>query len=513
MSVAKDYLDAIVRRAREGTDPEGFEIDWGDKPRHAKFYPGADGFALPGPSAEPDPTAGVVTIPVLGDLLFHSYAQLGRRLTIDASGQSLRPRYEVAKWGRGTASGGGIYPVSVYWATGARGAAVPGLYHYFPLQHAMRQLIAGDVTAEIAAALGEPSTADQYLVLGIKFWQSAFKYNTFSYHATGFDVGTILHTWRMLGTAHGVTLTPSLWFDEPRLSRLLNIRPEQEGVFAVVPLDPSRRGPATADGHRPRVRGRDQERSRRVLTFDTVTRLHEATVAGCAERPGPEAVKSAQVAPRPDLEEVPLPAPAPAIRDVRQALRARVTSFGRFEAHWTFTGAQLAAVLSAGAAAAAGFGCDVLPAGEALTLVQQYVFVNHVQGVDPGLYEYDPSGGALRLIRRGLPGLFLQANYTMGNYSLEQAAAVIVPAVRVPALLDALGDRGYRLATAVTGAVTQACYTASAAIGTGCGVALALDAVGYVEELGLQASDEIPLLLMMVGHQRRPAATYRFDLI
>jgi len=90
---------------------------------------------------------------------------------------------------------------------------------------------------------------------------------------------------------------------------------------------------------------------------------------------------------------------------------------------------------------------------------------------------------------------------------------VVVPAVRIPALLDAVGDRGYRLATAVTGAVAQACYTASAALGTGCGVALALDTVGYIEELGLRDGDEIPLFLMMVGHQRQPAATYRFDLV
>ena len=497
MSVASDYLAAIVRRSREDPDAD-YVIDWADKPRQTKFYPDADGFALPGPE------------PVLGDLLFHSYAQLERRLTIDANGQALTPRYEAAKWGRGTASGGGIYPVSVYWATGARGKAVPGLYHYFPFQHSMKQLIAGDVTGEIAAALGERSTVDQYLILGIKFWQNAFKYNSFSYHATGFDVGTILHTWRMLGAAHGVRLTPRLWFDEPRLSRLLNIEPEREGVFAVVPLgQPTGAVPEPTTA---RVRYEDRERSRRVLTFDRVTRMHASTVTGCSERPGTGAVKAAHVTPRPELAEVPLPAPVPPTRDVRRALRERVTSFGRFEAFRPFDGAHLAAVLSAGAAAAR-FDCDVLPAGEDLTLVKQYVFVNHVDGVDPGVYEYDPAAGALRRIKPGAPGRFLQWNYTMSNYNLEQAAAVIVPAVRIPALLDAVGDRGYRLATAVTGAVAQACYTTSAALGTGCGVALALDTVGYIEELGLRDGDEIPLFLMMVGQLRQPAATYRFDLV
>src|SRR5689334_7749922 len=221
-------------------EPKGYVVNWADKPRHAKFYPGTDGFALPvAPvGADPLPPAlsdrppggGPVSLPVLGDLLLNSYARLGRRLRINANNDTnLLPRYPDAKWSRGTASGGGIYPVSVYWITGAGGPAVPGLYHYFPFQHTMKRLLTGDVTAEVAAALGGHATeepADQYLVLGLKFWQNSFKYNSFSYHATGFDVGTVLQTWRMLGTAHGLRLTPRLWFDEPRLGRLLNVEPE-----------------------------------------------------------------------------------------------------------------------------------------------------------------------------------------------------------------------------------------------------------------------------------------------
>jgi SagB-type dehydrogenase family enzyme len=523
MSVAQDYLAAIVRRAREEMEPRGYVVNWADKPRQAKFYPGTDGFALPTAAIGADPVDEAlrrrpgdrpdVPLPVLGDLLLNSYARLGRRLRINANNDTgIVPRYAHAKWSRGTASGGGIYPISVYWVTGVAGTAVPGLYHYSPFQHAMRRLLTGDVTEEVAAALGAAEAADQYLLLGLKFWQNAFKYNSFSYHATGFDVGTIVQTWQMLGAAHGLALTPSLWFDEFRLCRLLGVRPEVEGVFAVVPLGPARASRPRPAGFPPRVRYQDQELSRTVRTFEAVTSMQAATVAGGAERPDPSAVKAAEMSSRLDQPMIPLPAPAVPALGLRRSLRARMTSFGRFQGRPALGAAQLATMLAAGAAGGA-FDCDVQPSGENVRLVKQYVFVNHVDGIEPGIYEHDPASNALRQVSAGGRGQFLRQYCTLSNYNLEQAAAVIVPAVRVPALLDALGDRGYRLATAVTGAVAQACYTAAASLGVGCGAALGLDTGAYLDELGLRDTDEIPLLLLMVGHERARTANYRFELV
>jgi SagB-type dehydrogenase family enzyme len=503
-------------------EPRGFVVNWNDSPRQAKFYPDTDGFALPRPAIGPDlphtaPGSGTpaFTLPVLSDLLLNSYAHLGRRLRVNANGDAGRlPGFHTAKWSRGAASGGGIYPVSVYWVTGRQGPAVPGVYHYFPFLHTMKRLYTGDVTAEVAAALGERSVADQYFVLGLKFWQNSFKYASFSYHAVGFDLGTIVQTWRMLARTHGLVVTPRLWFDEPRLGRLLNLSPEQEGIFAVVPLSPGRDdpGPPEARADAPRVRYADLERSRTVLSFETVNRVHAATVVGCVHRPDPEAVKAAEVLPRLDREPVPLPVAAPPRMGPRRALRTRQSSFGRFTGATPTDLARLSAILYAGTAAA-DFACDVIRPGPDARLVKHYVFANHVGGLDPGAYEYDPAANALRRIRSGSRAEFLQTSYTLANYNVEQAGAVIVPVVRVPAMLDALADRGYRLATAIVGAAAQAFSTTCSALGLGCGVALGLDTLAYIEELELRETDEVPMLIVMVGHERACVADYRYDLI
>lgn len=114
-------------------------------------------------------------------------------------------------------------------------------------------------------------------------------------------------------------------------------------------------------------------------------------------------------------------------------------------------------------------------------------------------------------MKPGPPGPFLQRNYFLSNYNLEQAAAVLVPTVRTTAVLDAVGDRGYRLVGGTVGAVAQTFYTTAAAFGLGAGVALGFDNIAYIEELGLTGTDEAPLLIMLLGHERPRPADFRHE--
>ncbi|MFI9275507.1 nitroreductase family protein [Kitasatospora sp. NPDC052896] len=527
MGYAHEYAAAVLWRGRAPMEPADFVPDWADRPRKDKYFPGAPHFPLP--DRAPDASASVqrglfgpggeggFTLPLLGGMLRDSYGLTGRRLAVQANSDlGSLPLYPHANWSRGTASGGGLYPIGVHWVCGAGGPLLPGVYHYATPHHSMRRLLTGDVTTEVRAALGVfGAESDQFLVLTIKFWQNAFKYNSFSYHAVTMDVGALLETWRIWAGAQGLHLGAALWFDEERLGRLLGLRPDQEGVFAVVPLrwarPPGASGPGTPRDvpGTARVRAIDQERSRTVRTFETVRRLHAATLDGAADRPATGLLDAALHAPtgpeRAHGEPVPLPAPRPLALGVRAALRTRRSSFGRFTANPPMTAAQLSTALAAAAAAGRLRTCAESP-GEA-SLTRLHVLVNHVAGVPAGAYAYQPLDGSLRPVRPGPQGWFLQRNYFLGNYNLEQAGAVITVTAPTPAVLDAVGDRGLRLVNAAVGASAQALYTAAPAAGLACGVALGFDGVSYAEWLGL-ADGELPLLIMMVGQEHRSPADF-----
>ncbi|MFE3830188.1 SagB family peptide dehydrogenase [Streptomyces sp. NPDC059092] len=566
MGYAHDYAAAIMQRGRVPMEPADFVPDWADRPRKAKFYPGVESFPLPDPDVPAGATvaagclvpngpacrdlpdgseeagergvpARAFTLDTLSGMLRDSYGLTGRRLGVQTNTDlGALPHYTQANWSRGTASGGGLYPVSVYWVSGPSGPRAPGIHYYDAHHHAMRRLLTGEVTGEVRAALGDAGTGqDQFLVLGIKYWQNAFKYNSFSFHAVTMDLGAILGTWRLWARAQGLNVEPALWFDEKRLSHLLGVDNEEEGIFAVVPLtwdgaepptaaaqpavprptaaQPAAEAPATVPAA---VRHTDSERSRTVLDFETLRRIHAATTEAATDRPAPGALApAAAVPPKATGTPVPLPAPELPPVNVRDALRERRSSFGRFDAGRPVTPAQLGATLSACAAASLGSEAE-RPAEPSATgtpgLVTQYAFVNHVEGVEPGAYAYDPVAHALLPVVPGPPGPFLQRNYFLSNYNLEQAGVVIVPTIRTAAVLDAVGDRGYRLVNGVIGAVAQTFYTVATALGLGAGVALGFDNISYIEELGLEHTGEKPLLIMLLGNERPHPADFRYEI-
>ncbi|MEV6472910.1 nitroreductase family protein [Streptomyces sp. NPDC051657] len=527
MGYAHEYAAAIMHRGRVPMDPADYVPNWQDGPRKAKFHPGADGFPLPdapypagatldrGLFPEGGPGEKEFDLVSLSGMLRDSYGLTGRRLGVQANTDlNALPFYPLANWSRGSASGGGLYPVGIHWVSGPSGPVPPGVHYYSTRHHSMQRLLTGDVSGRVREALGEeapgPET-DQYLVLSIKYWQNSFKYNSFSFHAVSMDLGACVQTWRMWAAARGLAVEPALWFDEERLAELLGVDPEAEGIFAVVPLKWAGGQPTSvrrAAEAPVSVRRRDVERSRTVLTFDALLRMQAATSADAAARPAPGALAPAAAHPAdPALVEVALPPARPLDADVRTALRARRSSFGRFDAQRPVTPDQLAVCLAA-ASAGSQIGGDT---GD-VRLARLYAFVNHVEGVEPGSYAYDPERRSLRRVKEGRPGEFLQRNYFLSNYNLEQAGAVLVPTVRTTAVLDAVGDRGYRLVNATIGAVAQSVYTAAAAVGLGCGVALGFDNISYIEELGLEGTGEAPLLIMMVGNERPAPADFRYEI-
>ncbi|MEV0429723.1 SagB family peptide dehydrogenase [Micromonospora sp. NPDC050495] len=544
-TVVREYAEAVFRRARTPMEPLNYEVDWADQPSRHLSYPDAPRLPLPadGPTlptlrdlftGADRPPAGGWTLPALATLLRLSYGVLDRRLIVNWN-QDLakRTHFEHAVWGRGTASGGGMYPVEIFLVAGASAPLLPGVYHYHTGQHVLERLLLGDVAGTVRAAVGDAAgAADSFLVASIRFWKNSFKYNSFCYHVVTQDLGALLGSWDLLAQGLGVPLPRLLGFDPAPVDRLLGFDGERESAFAVVPLSWAGAEPAGATAPvgvtapvgatapagatappETRVRYRAFERSRRLREFPAVAAVHRAAAAPAV--PDPDALAAAAPG---DLPGEPVALPAPLLdrlaRPLSMVLATRSSSFGRFRRPPELTAAELGTTLAFATAGRHHPADAGLPA-DAPSLTRLWVFANHVDGLATGTYAYCPRRHAL-LPAAGEPAggmsAFLQQQYFLTNYTMGQVGAVLAISGRLDAVLDAVGPRGYRLLNAEIGAVAQRTYCAATAQRIGCGAVLGFDNVAMDDALGLTGGDERTVLFLLLGHHPEDVADVVYRL-
>ncbi|MCK0112066.1 SagB family peptide dehydrogenase [Ornithinimicrobium sp. F0845] len=521
MTATATYMHDILRRGRVPMAPLEYDVPWDDQPRRYKVYPGTQSIALPRHAPAVDRTLGYALgcpgrersgdfdLASLGSMLWHSYGLSGRRAAVHRNDDvPAMPWYDRAVWSRGTASGGGLYPLEIYLVTSGEQGLVPGIYNWNSARHSLSRLATGNYVGRIQDSLGPHATgAGSYLLLSIKFWQNAFKYNSFSPHVTAMDIGTVLATWELWCRNQGLPLRANLWFDEHELNDLLGLDGYAESTVSVVPVPMG--GTTGGSGRHSRTtRHEAHEKSRAPRSFEVIDDIQsEILAAAAADNPW-------QVPPPPPKDpgrgvadsapRVVLPAQPLGEMPLREALLRRRSSFGRFTADPPISQGDLRNVLDAVNAANDGFGVTgELPDG----LVRTWVCATNVADVAQGIYRYDRSTGELaQTLEAGLE-LFLQGNYFLRNYDMARIAAVIVLTARPGQIIDHYGPRGLRLQNAAIGAATQYGYLAAAARGLGCGAALGFDNTSYGEAFGtasLEADDataEWPMLILMVGHE------------
>ncbi|GAA3778575.1 SagB family peptide dehydrogenase [Streptomyces chiangmaiensis] len=532
--VVSDYVESVFRRGREPMEPVGFSPDYADQPSRHKTYLGVRRFPLPPGIGLPladtaevlfgEPPAGQGppwTPDSLAALLRLSYGVLDRRLRVSWNQDShARVLYPEALWGRGTASGGGMYPLEVYWVAGPGSPLTPGVYHYSTAHHSFERLLVGDLSDEVRAACESGAgteRADGFLVVTVRFWKNSFKYNNFCYHVVTQDAGALLGSWELIARGTGRRLTRVLWFDDERLNRLLGLETDQESVLAVVPLSfgpPEDRVAGSADSadHGGLIDRPSFERSARTRAFEQIERVHRAVLADRRERPEPSVARRLVPLPPVRGDEVELPELLTDRlgQDVGETLRSRRTSFGSFTRSRPLRLDELATVL-AGTVSGQRYLSDVVPDDVGLTGL--YVLANRVTGLPSGTYRYDAAGHRLRVVREMPLAEKLQRSYFLSNYNLEQVGAVLAISGRLRSALDAYGSRGYRVLNSEVGALAQVAYTAAAALGVGCGVVLGFDNIAIDEAVGLDDGDERTFLYALLGHERADSADFDYRLV
>ncbi|HEY0168648.1 MAG TPA: SagB family peptide dehydrogenase [Jatrophihabitans sp.] len=533
--VVQDYVETVFRRGREPMEPVDFQPNFADQPsRHKTYLGGVARFPLPeGAGVRLRPTADVLfapppeedgqpwTMESLATLLRLSYGQLDRRLRVSWNQDTdARVLYPESLWGRGTASGGGMYPLEIYWVAGPGAPMTPGVYHYSTAHHGFERLLVGDLTEDVRAACDDQlgtgvGPADGFLLVSTRFWKNSFKYNSFCYHVVTQDCGAILGSFEVIARGLGRRLGRVLWFDDERLNDLLGLDTMAESVLAVVPLPfaPRQDEPRAPEAGRGGLIDRPSfERSQVTIEFEQVTQVHRAVLADRRPRPDRAAATGLRPVRPTGLAELALPDPRAGDlgTDLDQALRTRHTSFGSFTGSHPMTLQELSTVL-AGASSARNYPSDVAPTGTGFTGL--YVLANRVTGLATGSYRYDPDSHCLQVVQERPVSDFLQRNYYLSNYNLDQVGAVLAISARWVSTVEAYGNRGYRVLNAEVGAVAQTAYVAASAAGVGCGAVLGFDNLSIDEAVGLDRSDERTFLFVLLGHERADSAHFDYRLI
>ena len=138
------------------------------------------------------------------------------------------------------------------------------------------------------------------------------------------------------------------------------------------------------------------------------------------------------------------------------------------------------------------------PSAGALYPLEVYAVANRVEGLDRGLYRYDPASHSLGLLREGdLRSDLLQA--CLGQGMVASAGLVVVLSAVFQRTRWKYGERAYRYVLLEAGHVGQNLYLAATALGLGaCAIgAFYDDQVNRL--LGVDGADEAAVYVISVG--------------
>jgi SagB-type dehydrogenase family enzyme len=457
---------AATKHSRASVRSDHHTLDWANKPFLFKVYPDAPAVPLPRevpPPARPTLEAvarvavprgeGVIDLAALAQLLFFSAGLTKRK---------VYPGGETIHF-RAAASTGALYQTEVYVVAGGVDGLEPGVYHFCPGDFTLRRLRAGDHRGTLAQAAGRDdlvADAPATLILTAIHWRNTWKYRARAFRHFFWDAGTLLANLLATAVASEVPAWILLGFADPAVNALLGIDAAHEGSLALVPLGRGA-GPAPASPPAPPIELRSVPLSPWQQDYPLVRAAYEAS----ALPDGPAArawlTRAGGQGARSDGPDPAAPPGSP----TREPFRGLGETILRRGSTREFRRApirrpQLTAILDA---ALRPLPLDLERSDR---LVETYLLLHAVEGLDPGAYAWDSVARGPRLLRTGE---FRQAG---GDLCLEQplgadASAVAFFLSDLDAALARGGSRGYRAVNLVAGLLGGRLYLGAYGLGLG----------------------------------------------
>jgi SagB-type dehydrogenase family enzyme len=305
-------------------------------------------------------------------------------------------------------SAGGLYPIELYVAT------PDGLFHYHPLEHALRQLRPEDVRGVIADAAAVEEREGVLLVLTGVLWRTAWKYGARGYRHVWWDAGTLLANVLWLGPKARLVTA----FVDEEIDQVVGADGRREFAAALVALGGEQ---FVAQSHKLQPVAAELPPFAGEEVFPLVLELHEAT----------RLTDAAAVQRHRNASGSEPQSPTAAPEQLERALRIRVSV--REFARTPLPRDELASLC---ATAMAPIRSD------APSLTRLAVIANAVDGLDQAAFDFDPPAG-FRLVRPETTRA-LAHRLTLDQELGGRAAAVAWLFADLERVLDERGDRGYR---------------------------------------------------------------------
>jgi SagB-type dehydrogenase family enzyme len=389
----------------------------------------------------------------LSRMLFHSYG-LTYKTTL-MSGEAV--------YLRAAPSAGGLYPAEIYLISRGTPELPPGLYHYQPKTHSLIHFWEDRVWMALQeACLWHPSleNTQMALVTTAIFARSAWRYFDRAYRRICLDSGHLLGNIELACAAHDYRPHLIGGFVDQAVNQLLYLEPGVEGAIAVVPLADLLEVNQNLSPGQTALASPSETDFSDIPDGQLLARLHH----------------SSQIPPDTQLAlEKPLPLPVPRPTDIPKPLEDKYNfpfclkvSTVCMPVDWgdNLTGLEQTMLKRRSTRAYTGQnltlnelrqildftyqpqnsmeqGLDRSPDYFDLNLIETFIAISGVDGLEEGCYYYAPRAQELRQIRfknfrRELHRLCL------GQDLGRDAAAVVFHTADLAKAVEVYGDRAYR---------------------------------------------------------------------
>lgn len=484
---------AYLRRHRDASPKE---IDWSAAP--ARFLTYAESPVVPLPW---EPVSTTPAMGLLGRLMRNLCA-----LTRVGWVHPMHPRTGRASGGppvqgmfRPAPSGGALYPIEVYLATGDLTGTPPALHHYDVAHHGLQPVRTGDHRAALVDLLDFPpeNSPDLVLVFTTVFWRNAFKYGEFGYRLQYQETGALITQAHAAAQLLNLKMTAHLRYADEPVDRLLGLDTFRQSTTAVLALHhPSLHAEPTQS---PPTRIELLRQPRASITelppaitdrLPLTAALHAASLTTSPETSTPGKRT------RPATGEA-LRLPAPVRTSLAAGIPSRRSATKGFRPDAIDPG-TLATILDA----VDGRTGDLDSTLEEPVSLEMCCVLSRVSGIPPGVYHYRyaelqpiENAGPVEDLARTLPDELTQLAF-------RESAIALVPIAVVEPELAHRGDRWYRLVQNETGIVAHRAALVAAALG--CAARIHSGGAGESTDrlLGLEGTPWSSQTMLLIGAPR-----------